>query len=157
MFPAKFQDKGMKPFDWTLRYSGSYCISGRQKGSNQVSLYVLKQEENSFCSGSLSQAFGQLWSSIKMMARRRRGNQGKCTTNFLFVSFFFLVQLRTASRLLNHAEHPSMQGHRLAVLKTNHSYAKNTKGVFLTWPDVLVIWQNQTRLCLTNLKKLTKI
>ena len=55
--------------------------------------------------------------------------------SFAFLSFFLLFVLRTP----NHAEHPSMQGYRLAVLKADLSYTKNTKGVLLTRPDVLVI------------------
>ena len=62
-----------------------------------------------------------------MMGKRRCGKRGKCKPNFLFAFvFFFLVVLRTASHL-------TMPGTRaLAVLKTDLSYAKNTKDVFWT-------------------------
>ena len=48
-----------------------------------------------------------------------------------FFFFFFFFRCRIAYCFLpNHAEHPSMQGYRLAVHKTDLFYDKNIKGVF---------------------------
>ena len=66
-----------------------------------------------------------------MMGRRRRGKQGKCIPHFLFVLGFFPCRI-VCCFLPNHAEHPSKQRYRLAVFKSDLSYAENTKGVFLT-------------------------
>ena len=77
-FLLSFKTKGWNRSirHWDIAAVIAYPVV-RKEATKKISLYVLKQEENSFWSGSLSQAFGQLWSSIKMMARRRRGNQGE--------------------------------------------------------------------------------
>ena len=62
-----------------------------------------------------------------MMGRSR----GSAYLTFFSFSFFFPCRIAYCF-LPNNAEHPSMQGYRLAVLKSDLSYAKNTKGVFLT-------------------------
>ena len=94
--PEKFQDKGMKRFDWVLKFSSSYCIrSSERKYPRRFQWSKTRREQF-----LIRYRFGQLWSSTKMMGQKRRGKQGKCISNFLFDCFgFYLVVLRTASYL----------------------------------------------------------